>query len=112
MAISGSDKLQNMEGKLTLKDEVAQLEGLAIGLEQRGEKSAAHIIRLAIKRMTGKIALDELTYITGIRPWVNGDAFIGPSIQDLLLGYYTSQGERGRAQEFADNHLQALRDKL
>lgn len=30
----------------------AQLEGLAIGLEQRGEKSAAHCIRLALKRLT------------------------------------------------------------
>lgn len=30
---------------------LAQLEGLAIGLEQRGEKSAAHIIRTAIKSL-------------------------------------------------------------
>jgi hypothetical protein len=27
----------------------AQLEGLALGLEQRGENSAAHIIRLALR---------------------------------------------------------------
>src|SRR4051812_5422254 len=29
----------------------AQLEGLAIGLERRGEVSAAHVIRLALKRL-------------------------------------------------------------
>lgn len=60
-----------------------------------------------------KIAPDEFSFIMGTRPWVNGDAFIGPSLNDLVLAYYTAQGERGqRAQEFADSHIQALRDKL
>ncbi len=60
-----------------------------------------------------KISVDEFDFITGTRPWVNGDAFIGPSIKDLVLAYYVAQGENiKRAQEFADSHLQALRAKL
>lgn len=60
-----------------------------------------------------KISYDEFDFITGTRPWVNGDAFIGPALKDLVLAYYIAQGENPkRAQEFADSHMQALRDKL
>lgn len=59
-----------------------------------------------------RIAPDEFDFILGYRPWVN-DAFIGPKLRDLVLAYYVSQGESPkRAQEFADNHIQALRAKL
>lgn len=42
-----------MEGahELAMTQLEAQLEGLAIGLEQRGEKSAAHICRLAVAEL-------------------------------------------------------------
>ena len=35
--------------KFLEEQQEAQLEGLAIGLEQRGEKSAAHLIRLTLR---------------------------------------------------------------
>jgi hypothetical protein len=42
-----------------------QLEGLAIGLEQRGEKSAAHLIRLAIDDLNSlRSALYELLHVS------------------------------------------------
>lgn len=42
-----------------------QLEGLAMGLEQRGEKSAAHTVRLAVADIDSlRKALYELLYVS------------------------------------------------
>jgi len=47
------------------RQKLAQLEGLAIGLEQRGEKSAAHMIRLAIDDIESlRKALYELLHVS------------------------------------------------
>lgn len=43
----------------------AQLEGLAIGLDQRGDKSAAHLIRLTVADLDSlRKALYELLYVS------------------------------------------------
>lgn len=64
-------------------------------------------------RIIKKITHDEFSYIMRTRPWVNGDKFIGPALDSLLLAYYITQGESPkRAKEFADLHLEALKDKL
>jgi hypothetical protein len=57
----------------------AQLEGLAIGLEQRGEKSAAHIIRLALKRLHGRAqrAIDSGGPVTGEQEPVGWQRHVG-----------------------------------
>ncbi len=42
-----------------------QLEGLAIGLEQRGEKSAAHLVRITVEDIDNlRKALYELLYVS------------------------------------------------
>lgn len=50
-----------------MNQELAKLEGLAIGLEQRGEKSAAHQVRWAVREIT--LAADLITAATNLLDW-------------------------------------------
>ena len=55
---------------------------------------------------------DDWQWLINRRPWVNGDKFIGPSIKNLLLAYYITQGEsHEQAWKFVVAHLDALRNK-
>lgn len=53
--------------------------------------------------------MDNIEFLLRRRPWIGGDKFIGPSIHDLLLAYYITQGGSTQAEKFVRLHEEELR---